>query len=155
MTIRATVIETWDKQEVLIPNKAIITGNVTNWTLSDLQSRIVIPVGVAYGSDLDKVRRVLLDVAHANPNILKDPEPSVAFIQYGASSIDFELRCFVADIGVRVQTHTELALAIDKAFRENGIEIPFPQRDLHLRSVAPEALAALRGIPSSPTAPSS
>ncbi|GLW59978.1 hypothetical protein Hthe01_03270 [Hydrogenophilus thermoluteolus] len=155
MTIRATVIETWDKQEVLIPNKAIITGNVTNWTLSDLQSRIVIPVGVAYGSDLDKVRHVLLDVAHAHPNILKDPEPGVAFIQYGASSIDFELRCFVADIGVRVQTHTELALAIDKAFRENGIEIPFPQRDLHLRSVAPEALAALRGIPSSPTAPSS
>ncbi|BBD76937.1 mechanosensitive ion channel domain-containing protein [Hydrogenophilus thermoluteolus] len=154
MTIRATVIETWDKQEVLIPNKAIITGNVTNWTLSDLQSRIVIPVGVAYGSDLDKVRHVLLEVAHAHPNILKDPEPSVAFIQYGASSIDFELRCFVADIGVRVQTHTELALAIDKAFRENGIEIPFPQRDLHLRSVAPEALAALRGIPSSPTAPS-
>ncbi|WP_217126585.1 mechanosensitive ion channel domain-containing protein [Hydrogenophilus thiooxidans] len=148
MTIRATVIETLDKQEVLIPNKAIITGNVSNWTLSDLQSRIVLPVGVAYGSDLEQVRALLLDVAQSHPNVLTDPAPTVAFSQFGGSSVEFELRCYVADIAVRGETKTELALAIANAFRANGVEIPFPQNDLHVRSVAPEVVAALRNAPS-------
>jgi len=143
--IRATVIETSDKQEVLIPNKAIITGTVTNWTLSDQQSRLVLTVGVAYGTDLETVCHRLLAVAQNHPNVLAEPEPSVAFVQFGASSIDLELRCFVADIAVRNQTRTELAIAITRDFAEAGIEIPFPQQDLHLRTIAPAAAAALRG----------
>jgi len=145
ITIRATVIETPDKQEVLIPNKAIITGSVTNWTLSDQQSRLVLTVGVAYGTDLETVCHRLLAVAQSHPNVLAEPEPSVAFVQFGPSSIDLELRCFVADIAVRNQTRTELAIAITRDFAETGIEIPFPQQDLHLRTIAPAAAAVLRG----------
>ncbi|GAB6050543.1 hypothetical protein JCM16106_13910 [Hydrogenophilus islandicus] len=145
MTIRATILETLDKQEVLIPNKAIITGKVTNWTLSDMQSRLLLPVGVAYGSDLTQVQEVILAVARAHPNVLKEPAPTVVFVQFGPSSVDFELRCFVADLTVRGQTRTELALALDRAFRTAGIEIPFPQQDLHLRSIAPEVVAQLLG----------
>ncbi len=140
MTIRATVIETADKQEVLIPNKAIITGRVTNWTLSDTESRITLPVGVAYGTDLARVPETLLSAAREVPHIADDPAPSVAFVRFGESSVDFELRCFVADIFQRGEATLALALAVDRALHEAGIEIPFPQRDLHIKSVAPEVL---------------
>ncbi len=140
MTIRATVIETADKQEVLIPNKAIITGRVTNWTLSDTESRITLPVGVAYGTDLTRVPETLLSAAREVPHIADDPAPSVAFVRFGESSVDFELRCFVADIFQRGEATLALALAVDRALHEAGIEIPFPQRDLHIKSVAPEVL---------------
>jgi len=95
----------------------------------------VIPVGVAYGSDLQKVLEILDQVGRSHPGVMSDPPVSTIFTNFGNSSLDFELRVWVADIDIRLKVKSELCLAIDQAFREAGISIPFPQRDLHLRSI--------------------
>ncbi len=131
---RATTILDWDNREIVIPNKSFITGDLVNWTLSDTVTRITIKVGAAYGSDPEQVLKLLREVAESHPRVLSEPRPTSWLMAFGASSIDFELRVFVPEIRDRLPVATELATRVHRRFRESGIEIPFPQLDLHLRS---------------------
>lgn len=137
--IRATTLEDWDKKEVIIPNKEFITSKLINWTLSDPILRLVLPLGVSYSSDPEKVKKVLMKVATDYEVVLKDPAPSVLFKQFGDSSLNFDLRVYFRLDGNYAQTLDTLNTRIFQAFREEGIEIPFPQRDLHLKSGFPPA----------------
>jgi potassium efflux system protein len=132
--MRATTITGWDRKELVIPNKEFITGQVVNWTLSDSTLRIILPVGIAYGSDTQLAREVLFRIAREHPYVLADPEPRVLFMGFGDSSLDFELRVFVGSMDHYLKTRDELNNKIDQEFRKARIEIAFPQRDLHLRS---------------------
>ena len=136
--IRSTEIQTFDRADVIVPNSELIASQVTNWMLHDTRGRARIPVGVAYGSDTQKVKAILEQVAADHPRVVNDgsaPKPKVLFRGFGESSLDFELRCFINDIDERLQVVSDLNFAIDAAFRENGVEIPFPQRDLHVRDL--------------------
>jgi len=132
---RATWIRTNDNIVVIVPNSEFIENRVTNWTANDRQVRFSVPLGVSYGSDPEHVREVLLRAAVAHPDVLESPKPDVIFVGFGDSSLDFELRVWTTR---QVQTpqviRSELYFHIFKAFREEKIEIPFPQRDLHLKS---------------------
>ncbi len=132
--IRATTITDWDRKELIIPNREFVTGQVINWTLSDRTLRMVVPVGVAYGSDTALVERELLRVAREMDTILDDPSPMVVFSGFGASTLDFDVRFFVL-IDNFLSTRHRMHLAIDRAFRDAGIEIAFPQQDVHVRSI--------------------
>lgn len=132
--MRATTITDWDRKELIVPNKEFITGQLINWSLSDTILRLTLPVGIAYGSDTERARDELLRVAHEHPDLVADPAPQAFFLGFGESSLDFELRAFSPDVSSFVRIKHELYMAIDKAFREAGIEIAFPQRDLHVRS---------------------
>lgn len=142
--LRATVIQTFDQAEVVVPNNDLISNQVTNWTLADRQMRLTIPVGVAYGSDIARVMQTLAEIAKENTSVLKDPPPQILFASLGASSLDFDFRVWLSDYGDRRRVQSELLLEIDRRFREQDIEIPFPQSDLHLRSVDPEAPISLK-----------
>jgi len=138
ISIRTTQIMTFDRADVIIPNTQLISGNVTNMMLHDPHGRLRIPVGVAYGSDTGKVRELLLQVANEHPEVMGEGygviAPYVLFLEFGDSSLNFELRCFIADIDRRLRVISDLNFAIDETFREHGIEIPFPQRDIHIRT---------------------
>ncbi len=136
--IRATTITDWDRKEIIVPNKAFITDQVVNWTLSDPITRIVIPVGISYGSDVERAHRVMEDALKKEPLILSEPEPRAYFMGFGDSSLDFKLYVFARQLGDRFPIMHAVHQNVLKALRENDIEIPFPQRDLHVRSVAPE-----------------
>jgi small-conductance mechanosensitive channel len=140
ISVRSTEIETFERASVILPNSDLITNVVKNWTHSDKLGRLAIPVGVSYDADPDHVRRTLSAIAADHPLLLKDPSPQVLFMNFGESSLDFELRGVVADVNQRLSAASELRFAILRRFREEGIEIPFPQRDLHIRS-APESAA--------------
>lgn len=131
---RSTWVRTNDNVVIIIPNSEFVSSRVTNWTANDRQVRFAVPVGVSYGCDPEVVREVLSRVALANPDVLRDPSPEVRLMQFGDSSLDFELRVWTVS---RVQTPniltSDLNFAIFRAFREHGIEIPFPQRDVHMR----------------------
>jgi small-conductance mechanosensitive channel len=142
--LRSTVVQTFDQADVVVPNTDLISNQVTNWTLADRQIRFTIPVGVAYGSDIALVMKSLTEFAEENPLVLKDPGPQVLFSALGASSLDFELRIWIEDFNDRRQVQSELLVEIDRRFRELNIEIPFPQSDLHLRSVDPPVTASLQ-----------
>jgi potassium-dependent mechanosensitive channel len=131
---RATAVIDFDNKEVIIPNKAFITERVVNWTLSNQTTRLLIKVGVAYGSDIALVQRVILDAVRGNRDVLKDPAPSVFFVAFGDSTLDFEIRAFVDSIDKRLRVQHEINLEVARVLGENGIEIPFPQRDVHVRS---------------------
>ena len=136
--IRSTRIQTFDRSDVIVPNSELISQQVTNWVLSNQFGRAVIPIGVAYGTDTEKVRDILLTIAEENENVLNsgpNPEPVVLFRAFGDSSLNFELRVFLKNIDRRLRVVSEINFSIDKAFREAGIEIPFPQRDLHVKSM--------------------
>ena len=133
--MRYTVVESFDRSEVIVPNADLIAQKVTNWTLTSNVSRVIFPVGVAYGSNLTKVLSILDTVGKEHPDVLGDPPPEAIFTRFGESSIDFELRVWVNDISKRLAVKSEMGQAIDRLFREAGISIPFPQRDLHLRSI--------------------
>lgn len=136
--IRSTIIQTFDRSDVIVPNSELISNQVTNWMLSSNSGRIAVPIGVAYGSDVEKVRAILLAIAEENVNVAKTgslPKPKVIFRGFGDSSLDFELRAFLYNINDRLDIISELNFAIDKAFREQNIEIPFPQRDLHMKGL--------------------
>ena len=132
--IRATTITDWDRKELVVPNKEFITGRLVNWTLSDTILRIVFPVGIAYGSDTGLAEKLLLQVANEHPMVLEDPKPGVIFKAFGDSALEFELRVFIPDMESRWMVLHEVNRGIDDAFRKAGIEIAFPQRDIHLRS---------------------
>ncbi len=146
---RSTWVQTNDNVVIIIPNSEFINNRVTNWTVNDRQVRFNVPLGVSYGSDPERVREVLLEVAGGHPDVLKDPGPEILFVGFGDSSLDFHLRVWTT---TRVQTplplSSELYFSIFRAFKENGIEIPFPQRDLHLKTVSPSIrMDPVRGDP--------
>jgi len=132
VNVRSTEIETFQRASVMIPNADLIASPVTNWTHKNVLGRLEVRIGVAYGSDVELVRDTLLELARAHPMVLADPEPMVMFMDFGASSLDFELRCFLRDIAWVVVVGSELRFAIDKAFRDKAIEIPFPQHVVHM-----------------------
>jgi len=138
--IRATTITDWDRKELLIPNKEFITNKVMNWTLSNRVLRLVIKVGVAYGSDVSLVKKTLLRIATKHPNLLDDPLPSVTFEEFGDSTLNFTLRTYLVSIDYLLSTKNDLHTSIDEEFNKLGIEIAFPQIDLHVRSMVTEAI---------------
>jgi small-conductance mechanosensitive channel len=140
---RATVVTTVDNVDIVVPNGQFITEQVTNETFMDRRVRARVEVGVAYGSDTARVREVLLAVAGEHPSVLPEPIPAVMFADFGDSSLDFVVLFWVPDPLLRPRVASDIRFAIDAAFRENGIEIPFPQRDLHLRSGFAAAVDAL------------
>ena len=145
--IRATTITDFDRKELIVPNKTFITEQFVNWTLSDQTLRAVIQVGIAYGSDTTLAQRVLLEAISTNPRVMTDPPPLALFTRFGDSSLEFEVRAYVRTLQDLVPVRHELHMAIDQALRAAGIEIPFPQRDLHLRSVSIDAAQAIGGAP--------
>jgi small-conductance mechanosensitive channel len=130
--IRSSIIKTWDGAEVIVPNGNLISNKVINWTFADQSRRIDIKVGVAYGTNVNLVMETLLECARQNKKLLSSPIPLVLFNDFGESSLDFELRCWTSEFGTWFQIKSDLRVSIEKAFREQNIEIPFPQRDLHL-----------------------
>ena len=133
--LRATSVQTFDRADIVVPNSDLITNQVTNWTRSDRLARIRIPVGVAYGSDVTLVMKILLECVKENPSVIQSPAPRVYFLGFGESSLDFQLRVYLTNIDNWYPVQSEILQEIDRKFRLEGIEIPFPQRDLHLRSV--------------------
>jgi potassium efflux system protein len=121
----------------IVPNKSFITGNVLNWTLSNPINRIVINVGIAYGSDTEQARELLLIAAKEHPNVLDDPAPVASFEGFGDNALNFLLRAYIPNLDNRLATITDLHLAIDDAFRKAEISISFPQRDVHLDQMRP------------------
>ena len=130
---RATTILDWDKKEIVVPNKSLITEQLVNWSLSDATTRIIIPVGVAYGSDVQLVKKLLIQAACECEEISQEPEPQALFLLFGASSLDFELRVFLPQIEGRSVIKDKLNTHIEQLFRQHQIEIPFPQMDIHVR----------------------
>jgi potassium efflux system protein len=137
--MRATTITNWDRKEYVVPNKHFITGTLMNWTLTNPITRIVLNVGVAYGSDTKRARDVLVEVANDHPLVLGEPAPMATFELFGGSSLDLTLRCYIPDMDNRVRTITELHEGIDRRFKAAGIEIAFPQLDVHVKGEAPGA----------------
>ena len=135
--IRATTIRTWDRQELLVPNKEFITGRLLNWSLSDQTTRIKVPVGIAYGSDVQLAMRLMDEAAQDNANVLAEPPPSIIFDAFGDNALNLVLRCFVDSQDLRLVTITQLHEAINTKFNEAGICIAFPQRDVHLDASQP------------------
>ncbi|MBT5221571.1 MAG: mechanosensitive ion channel [Gammaproteobacteria bacterium] len=135
--IRATTIRNWDRKELLVPNKDFITGQLINWTLSEPVTRIVIPVGLAYGGDVEQALKRMLEAAEENPNILTDPPPSVIFDAFGDNALSLILRCFIDDVDSRVTVISALNKAINDKFIQDNLEIAFPQRDIHLNTKTP------------------
>ena len=132
--IRATTLTDLDNREILIPNEALISERVTNWTLSNSVTRMIVPVGIAYGSDTDKARDIILDALKANPKILETPAPQVLFTGFGDSSLDFELRVFLKNFDERWPVTHTIHTDVNKALEKAGFTIPFPQRDLNIVS---------------------
>ncbi len=133
ISVRATEIVTWQRASVIIPNSELISGTVMNWTLKDRQARLDIPIGVAYGSDIARVKELLVSCAHDTPAVLRRPEPAAFFLGFGDSALSFVLHAYIPDALMSLRTRSALNSAIDAVFRANNIEIPFPQRDVHLR----------------------
>ncbi len=138
INVRSTVVQTYDNASLIIPNADFISSQVTNWSFKDKRLRRNIEVGVAYGSDIERVKDTLLEIAETTPKVLKRPAPDIWFRDFGDSALIFRLRIWT-DINNMLRVETDIRFRIDKLFRERGIEISFPQRDIHIRSVAGQA----------------
>jgi small-conductance mechanosensitive channel len=134
INFRSTIVQTYDNASLIIPNSDFISNQVTNWSFRDQRLRVSVQVGVAYGSQIEMVRETLLAVADRTPNVRQTPKPDVLFQDFGDSALIFKLRVWT-DIANMLKVATAIRFDIDKAFKEKGIEIPFPQHDLHLRSI--------------------
>jgi small-conductance mechanosensitive channel len=138
ISLRSTTVVTNDNISIIVPNADLITHPITNWSYGDPKVRIRIPVGVAYGTDIEKLRRLLLEVAAEHPSVLKSPESTVFFDSFGDSSLNFELAMWTQEMArVPRRFRSDINYAIERKLRENNIEIPFPQRVVHLRQVPP------------------
>jgi potassium efflux system protein len=135
--IRSTTIRNWDQKELVVPNKEFITGRLLNWTLSDQVARIVVRVGIAYGSDIALALKLVREAADEHERVVKEPESLVIFEEFGDSALIIVLRCYIDSLDYRLQTQSELNQAVDRKFRDAGIVIAFPQRDLHLDTSQP------------------
>ncbi len=133
--MRATTVTNWDRKDYIVPNKDFITGRLLNWTLSDKFNRIVVEVGVAYGSDTDQAKRLLIEAAKEHSIVVDDPPAMATFEQFGDSALILNLRCFISmkDMPMRLSVVDELHSSIDRRFANAGIEIAFPQQDIHIR----------------------
>jgi potassium-dependent mechanosensitive channel len=135
--IRATTIRDFDRKELLVPNKEFITGRLLNWSLSDNVIRILVPAGIAYGSDVDTAMGLMKEAAEKNERVLVDPEAVVTFDSFGDNALLLTLRCFIGSVDERVTVKSALHKVIDEKFREAAISMAFPQRDVHLNTNAP------------------
>jgi len=138
ISVRSTQITTFDNADVIVPNSELIANQVTNWMLYDMRGRVRVPVGVAYGSDVEKVREILLGIALSHPQTIVDvniPKPAADFLSFGDSSLNFQLRFHIRNVDHRLSVISDVNFAIEKAFREADITIPFPQTDVHLHYV--------------------
>lgn len=135
INLRSTNIVTNDNITIIVPNSDFITNKVTNWSYGDPKVRLRLPIGVAYGTDPERLRRLLIEVAKEHPMVLREPTPELFFSGFGDSSLNFELGVWTAEMASKPRRfRSELNYAVERALRQNGIEVPFPQRDLHLRS---------------------
>jgi small-conductance mechanosensitive channel len=147
--LRSSTIHTWEGAEVIVPNANLVAEQLVNWTLSDRRRRIDLPVGVAYDTDPERVLSILVEVAGRHPDVLKEPETTAVFLGFGDSALNFQLRAWTDQFESFVRIRSDLGIGIHRALADAGIAIPFPQRDLHVKSVAPEILL-VRPAPTGP-----
>jgi potassium-dependent mechanosensitive channel len=143
--MRATTIVNWDRQELIVPNKDLITGKLLNWTLTDSTNRIVLNVGIAYGSDTLRACEIICQICQEHPNILREPVANATFEGFGDNTLNITLRAFLQTLDNRLETIHQLHQAIYTAFGKAGIEIAFPQRDIHIRSLPAQLQNWLKG----------
>jgi potassium efflux system protein len=148
--IRATTIRNPDRKELLVPNKEFITGRLLNWSLSDRIARIMVTVGVAYGTDVEQAHALMREVAEEHERVLKDPAPILSFEGFGDNSLTLILHAFIDDLDRRVATITGLHKAIYQKVQQAGIGIAFPQRDLHLETREPLRISLEAAHPGRP-----
>jgi potassium efflux system protein len=131
--MRATTVTNWDQKEFIVPNREFITGRLLNWTLSSSVNRLEITVGVAYGTDPDLVKRIMLEIAHEHHEVLDDPAPNVTFSEFGDSTLIIVLRCYLPNLDNRLSTTHELNTEAQKRLNAAGVQFAFPTREIYMR----------------------